>query len=394
MSNAYGKWRRLAAILVGLVLLAGGLLKIEDPVGTMLIVSAYLKFFHLPWLMGIAKGIGILLGTAEALLGVGLITGVMRKFCAIATTALLGFFTLITLVLWIANPEMDCGCFGEAVHLTHAQSFWKNVVLLALAAIAFLPFNKLGDFEARRMVAACVGVVSILFAAAYSLSHLPIADFTEFDLGAELFASLDDDLEADNHYMHGFVYEKDGQQGTFALNQLPDSSWTFVRVDTLFRESVGMQEKHPILSFYDREGEYQDRLAAEDKAVVFSVYDAEKVQWERLEGQYRAVEQAGGRPLLLMASTPQAAAQLPLPAGLTPYFADYKTLITLNRSNGGASYFDDGELIAKWTARAFPEDPSADLAADPVELSTRNILGRRIKAQGFCLYLVAALILL
>lgn len=394
MKQVLIKGRRFVAILIGIVFLGSGLLKIEDPVGTMLIVTEYLKLFHWNWLIPCAKGIGIVLGASEALIGVGLITGVFRKMFAWLTLAFLTFFTLVTLALWILNPAMDCGCFGQAIHLTHAQSFWKNVVMLVMAALAFIPVSQLGEYKARRIIAAGVGFFSVVFAVAYSQTHLPIADFTEFDLGAELFASLEDDIEADNHYVSGYVYEKDGQQGTFTLDRLPDSSWTFVRVDTLFHESVGMREKHPILSFRDAGGEYQDRLAAEGQAVVFSVYDAAKVDWTSLAEQYHSVEQAGGRPLLLVASTPEALAERGIPAGLEAYFADYKTLITLNRDNGGASYFDDGELVAKWTARAFPEDPSGALASDPVELSTHLILKRRIQAQGFCLYLAAALILL
>jgi len=394
MKQVLIKWRRFVAILIGIVFLGSGLLKIEDPVGTMLIVREYLKLFHLAWLLPCAKGIGIVLATSEALIGVGLITGVFRKLFAWLTLGFLAFFTLVTLVLWILNPSMDCGCFGEAFHLTHAQSFWKNVVLLVLGALAFIPVSQLGEYKARRIIAAGVGLFSVLFAVAYSQTHLPIADFTEFDLGAELFASLDDDIEADNHYMSGYVYEKDGQQGTFTLDRLPDSSWTFVRVDTLFHASVGMQDAHPILSFRDAAGEYQDRLAADGKAVVFSVYDAAKMDWTRLAQQYPAVQRAGARPLLLVAATPETLADLPVPAGVEVYYADYKTLITLNRDNGGASYFDDGELVAKWTARAFPEDLSGALASDPVELSTHLILKRRIQAQGFCLYLAAALILL
>ena len=79
---------------------------------------------------------------------------------------------------------------------------------------------------------------------------------------------------------------------------------------------------------------------------------------------------------------------------LPVYFADYKTLITMNRDNGGATYFDRGELVAKWGVRDFPKDLVEDLAADPVDLSTHVSVKKRIQAQGFCLILGAVLILL
>ena len=391
MKNAYLKLRRLAAILLGIVFLVSGLLKMEDPVGTMLIVTEYLKFFHLGFLLPAARVLGVLLGSVEALVGVALVTGVLRVLCAWVAGVMVVFFTAVTLILSLSGAQMDCGCFGEAIPLTPVQSFWKNVVLLALALLAFTPPRHLGTPKRHRVVAAALAALSVLFAVIYSNTHLPIADFTAFDLGAELMASLDDDLEADNHYMPAFVYEKDGQQGTFSLNQLPDSTWTFVRADTLFRASVGMRKDHPILSFRSAEGEYLDDLAARGRVVVFSVYKPETANWTRLGEQYQAAAAAGATPLVLVSATPETLAGLSL--DMPVYYADYKTLITLNRSNGGASCFAEGELIAKWPSRAFPKDLQATLQSDPVDISTRNILRRRIQAQGFCLYLAALLIL-
>ncbi|MBR1569278.1 MAG: DoxX family protein [Bacteroidales bacterium] len=389
MNRFYFRLRRGAAILTGIVFLVSGLLKLMDPVGTMLIVTEYCKFLHLQFLLPAAKVLGINLALTESALGVALITGVVRKFAAWVTFVMLGFFTLLTLVLWIRNPEMDCGCFGEAFHLTHAQSFWKNVILLALSLFAFLPMRSLGHAKKRKRLAAMVGWASLVAAAVYCNLHIPPLDFTPFAPGAELFASLDNDYQATDGYRAAFVYEKDGQQGTFTLDNLPDSTWTFVKVDSLYRETPGKGPEKPILSFRDASGEYQDELAVLDKVVVFSVYAPAKARWERLSEQVRQVEEAGARPLLLVTGTPED-----VPAGLNPYFADYKTLITLNRSNGGISYFDKGELIAKWGRRDFPKDIKSSLADDPVDLATHLSVRKSIQVQGFCLYLGAILILL
>lgn len=391
MKAGYQRLRRFAALLVGIVFLVSGLLKIIDPVGTMLIFKAYFQFFHLGFLAPLAKALGMILAVFEAALGIALFTGVFRKAAAVSTYILLGFFTLVTLVLWIFNPTMDCGCFGEAVHLTHAQSFWKNVILLALAVFAFTPFHDFGKPKRNRKVAAAVAAVSVLFVLYYSNAHLPPVDFTEFDWGAELFASLDDEVAADNHYQAAYVYEKDGQEGVFNLNDLPDSTWTFVRVDTVFRKTTSVTDEYPILSFRDAEGEYRDRMAAEGKVVVISIYEPEKAHWDLVRIQYEMVQDAGGFPLILVSADPPAHA---LPESVPVYYADYKTLITLNRSNGGGTYFDEGELVNKWSARHVPSTLAEDFAADPVDLSTRFIVRRRLRTQGFCVYLAAVLLLL
>lgn len=386
--------RRLAAVIIGIVFLIAGLIKLSDPVGAGLKVAEYFKFFHLRALLPAARAAGITLALLESSLGVALITGVLRKFTAWATTALLGFFTLVTLILWIFNPSMDCGCFGEAVHLSHAKSFWKNVVLLVLAGLSFFPFGDFGKTPRRKIVSACIAVTSLVLATIYANTHLPLVDFTDFHLGSELFASLEDDLAADNHYLESRVYEKDGKQGRFYPGYYPsDMSWKLVQTDTVFWKGPLSSDIFPILSFRNAEDVYLDRMAAEGQVMVFSVYDPAKAPWERLQRQFHAVEEAGALPLLLVACAPSQVDDYAIPYDLTVYYADYKTLIALNRDNGGCTYFYEGELIEKWMSRDFPKDLPGILAADPVNLSTYRITRHRLTAQGFCLYLAALLAL-
>jgi len=298
------------------------------------------------------------------------------------------FFTIITLILWIAKPDMDCGCFGEAIHLSHGQTLLKNVVLLALSAAAFLPFQNFGVPRKGKYVAFFLAIPSLVFALWHNARHLPMIDFTEFAPGAELFASLDNDYQEMDGKVPTFIYERNGQRGSFTLDALPDSTWTFVGVDTLSRSGMYKNAAKPVLSFRDAEGEYQDELAVLGKVMVFSVYDPEDADWDHIRSQAAEARVCGATPLILA-----------VPGEDTPedvYLADYKPLITLNRANGGATYFNDGELIAKWSPRDVPgaEELKGLLDREPVGLSTDFITGRRIKAQGFALYLLALLLLL
>ena len=351
MKASYQHYRRHIAVILGVVFLVSGILKLWDPVGTMLIVTEYFRFFQLNFLIPAAKVVGVALSLTECAVGIGLITGVLRRTSALVCSGLLTLFTILTLVIWIKNPEMDCGCFGQAIHLTHAQSFWKNVILLVLAAVAFLPFKEFGAPQGHKRVAACVALAAIVLATVYSNTHLPVVDFTAFNWGSQLFASLDDNAD-----------ESD------------------------FRRA-------PILSFRDTAGVYQDELAAEGRVVVFSVYDAANADWSRLEQDFREAGATPVQPLLLVSATPDEMATCALSPDIVPYYSDYKTLITLNRSNGGGSYFYQGELVHKWAAAHFPDSFSEDVAEDPVALSNRHVTRRRLTAQGFCVALLAIFLL-
>ena len=388
MKKAHHRLRRFCAILIGLVFLASGLLKLLDPVGTGLIVSEYFKFFHLGFLQGAAKAFGMVLSLVEAITGAALISGVFRRLTAVVTSILLVFFTTVTIILWIANPDMDCGCFGEAIHLTHGQTLLKNLILVVLAVVAFIPFQNFGVARKGKKVAFAIAALSLVFALWYNARHLPMIDFTEFAAGSELFASLDNDYQEMDGKVPTFIYERDGQRGSFTLDNLPDSTWTFVAVDTLTRSGLYKTASKPVLSFRDAEGNYQDELAVLGKVMVFSVYNPDKADWDRIRTQAAEARTAGATPLILTVPGENAPQDV--------YYADYKPLITLNRANGGATYFNDGELISKWSPRDVPagEDLKNLLDREPVGASTDFIVGRRIRAQGFTVYLLALLLLL
>ena len=142
--------KRFCGFITGIVFFIGGLLKLLDPVGAGLVMKEYLDFLHIGFLGSASKGLGVFFAFAETLIGTGLITGICRKAFGIASVSLQVFFTLLTLLLVIFNPEMDCGCFGEAIHLTHMQTFVKNLVLLALLSAYYFPAKMLGKGIRRK----------------------------------------------------------------------------------------------------------------------------------------------------------------------------------------------------------------------------------------------------
>jgi uncharacterized membrane protein YphA (DoxX/SURF4 family) len=379
------RMKRFCGFITGFVFFISGILKLMDPTGAGLVMKEYFRFLHLGFLNGTATAAGVAFALAETIIGAALITGVWRKITAMVATALQTFFTFITLLLVIFQPEMDCGCFGEAIHLTHGETFVKNIILLALLLIYYIPRQKFGGTKKKKYVSFGLVSLSTVAFAIYSLLYIPMVDFTDFRPGTLVNS---DKTSGSGVYQAVFIYEKDGKEDTFTLETLPDSTWTFVRTET---QSPAETEKQPAtISIYDRNGNYADHLLTEGKSIIISIYK-DKVTQKEQEQIIRTLDNAaaaGFRPFLLSASADIDCDYI--------YFCDYKTLITLNRSNGGATYMEDGYIIRKWAKKALPD--AEELTMLSKEDSTETFIGRDTRSnlafQGFLLYVFAVMLLL
>ena len=384
--------KRFCGFVTGFVFFIGGILKLMDPVGAGLVMGEYLDFLHMGFLGFSAKVLGTAFALAETVIGTALITGVWRKTTGIAAMAFQTFFTLLTLALVIFNPEMDCGCFGEAIHLTHMETFLKNIVLCILLCAYFFPMKMLGQPQKRKYVSFGIVTVSVTAFMIYSWMYIPLMNFTDYKPAAALKAGQNSSGSDGDMFEAVFVYEKDGNEQTFDLNHLPDSTWNFVRTETA---AVSEQESDGLidLSFYNESGEYLDELAVDGKVMVVSVYDTKigSHRWEEILGFMTDAEVSGFNTLLLVSGT---APEDQAPDNL--YHADRKTLLAMNRSNGGVTYFSNGYLVRKWARRGAPdfeellEIASEDETETIIYHDTKGSLG----FQGFLLYVFAVMLLL
>lgn len=394
MKRGYNVFRRFCAFVLGAVFLISGILKLMDPVGSEFIMRSYFSFLHIGFMDFSAKFFGVAFALTEAVLGAALMSGVWRKVVGIAVVALTTFFTLLTLVLLIFNPVMDCGCFGEAIHLTHLQTFVKNVILCALCCGAFIPMRELDRPVKVKYVSFALTACSLVALLIYSLVALPLKDYTAFHPGAMLQAAADEQYK--DFSEPEFIYEKDGVTQAFSLDALPDSSWNFV--DSRIRQDDFAAGT--VLTLTDDAGEYCDSLATKGNVLVVSAY--RKLSAGRIEGIESLVADAraaGLTPIVLVPSDDVLAAASEKHAALEDglvYYSDYKTLATLNRSNGGATWISDGQIVRKWsyTLRPSSEKLSAALAEDPTALALETQSKGSLALQSFLLYIFAVLLLL
>ena len=393
--------KRFCGFVTGFVIFLSGIVKLLDPVGAGLVMDGYFDFLHLGFMAPASKFFGVAFALAETIIGTGLITGVWRKTVALSAIILQGFFTLLTLLLVIFNPEMDCGCFGEAIHLTHMQTFIKNIILCILLAAYFFPSSQLGENRKRKYASFALVTASVLAFTVYSLMYIPLIDFTDFKPAAALMAG---EGSGGDSYESVFIYEKDGERQSFTIDHLPDSTWTFVDTETVMIESEGNASVN--LSIRDAYGDYHDGIAAEGKIMIVSVYDIDRKagRWGQTAHFLSNAEKAGFTSLLLVRSTQEEfeeavsclAPQVAEVLRRHLYFSDYKELISMNRSNGGATFFCDGYLIRKWARRALPDMKNLEelVEADETEALIERSTNGDLTFQGFLLYVFAVMLLL
>ena len=361
--------RGLCRVIFALTFIVSGVLKLLDPVGTGLIVKEYLGFMHLDFMASAAVWLGIGLSVLEFTIGICVLSGLRLKIVAWAALGLTVLFTALTWYLMRYNPISDCGCFGEAIHLTNTQTFVKNVVLLVLAILIFL-----GRKRATRLAPAptewlFIAIFALLaFSVAYrALATIPQVDFTAYRVGNSL-----DELSHENtaRYETTFIYTKDGHTQEFTLDNLPDESWTYLDSKTV---QTGGSTKMAQVDFSLEQ--------MEGPVLAVTVYNPEALDIRHMEriDKFRQAALLQGQEVIMYG-----------PSGdYVP--ADRKSLMTLNRSNGGAVYFHDGTIVAKWSN---VELPDVDLAAVLDEDHDVLILRHRIREQLYVSILIAGALVL
>lgn len=220
-------------ILTGLIFVFSGFVKGIDPLGTAFKLEDYFTAFGAGFLDGLALPLAILLCLVEFVTGMMLLTGSFVRTASWMAALFMALFTPLTLVLAIFNPVTDCGCFGDAILLTNWQTFFKNIFITLLVVFIFIRRDDLtGTLSVKAGLSATLAfsVLFLLFMR-YNLAYLPVIDFRPYKVGTNLpeAMSVPPDAEPDRFDI-SFIYEKDGLQKEFTLNDYPadDTAWKFV----------------------------------------------------------------------------------------------------------------------------------------------------------------------
>jgi len=372
---------RISRIITGLVFVFSGLVKGIDPLGTAYKLNDYFSAFKFSFLDDLALPLSILLCSVEFLVGLMLVTGSFTKTASWAVALFMAIFTPLTLVLAIFNPVSDCGCFGDAIHLTNWQTFYKNVILTLFVVFVFI---RRDDRNAtmnviRSTVAFCAYTLLFILFVWYNLAFLPVIDFRPYRPGTNLPAAMARPADApEDKYDIRFLYSKDGVTKEFTLKDYPanDTTWEFVDQKSVL---VSAGYKPPVHDFYivtaDGTDMTDDILGNPGFTLLMIAGKLEKSNKKGIaDGLSLGFEiQKQNIGFYVVTATPAEDAGA-YSAGFTTLFADQTTLKTVIRANPGYLLLQNGTVMAMWSHRDVPSPDKfvGDLNALSVKTHTRR----------------------
>lgn len=215
----------LLRIIVGGTFVFSGFAKAVDPWGSMYKIQEYLAAWGFEGMPREALFFtASVLAMIEFTAGAMLLLGCMRRVSVWVIAALMLVMLPLSIYIAVANPVADCGCFGDALVISNQATMWKNIVL-TLLIIVLLKWNTWADgsiVPIMQWIPASACVLYCVVLSFIGLTIQPVVDFRPYKVGEPLMAQ-DDEVEAPE-----LIYEKDGEQRTFPIDDLPGDDWTYV----------------------------------------------------------------------------------------------------------------------------------------------------------------------
>jgi len=355
--------KSISRYISGFVFVFSGLVKGIDPMGSMYKFIDYFTAFNLDALEPLAYKLGIILCTSEVVIGFAILTGIRIRLAAWGLLIFMLGFTPLTLFLAIVNPVADCGCFGDAIHLSNWQTFFKNIIISAFVIIVFAnrkKYKPLSTAGNEWMALVIFAVVFVLFTR-YNYRHLPVVDFRPYKTGTNIPGSMiiPDGAPVDE-YETTLIYEKDGNQKQFTLENYPsdDTTWTFVDSKTrLIKE--GDKPRIYDFSLITPDGQDLTDIVLTDTAFSFMMLSIEfgEADWDLVDQGIEAGLECQDKGIgfyILTSSSPEMIESYQ--QDLNVFYVDETTMKTIIRSNPGFMALKEGIITKKWAGRDLPAE--------------------------------------
>lgn len=372
----------LCRIIVALTFIFSGFVKAIDPIGLQYKLQDYLGAIGIPgflpdWMLLI---MAVLLAAVEFCMGIFLLFAIQRRLISKLIVVFMSIMTLITVWLVVANPVKDCGCFGDALHLTNTETLVKNIILLGCSIVIMRRPLAMFRFisESNQWIVINYTIVFIFVSSGLSLYYLPLFDFRPYRIGTNIPRGMEIPKDAEQPLFETtFIMEKGGQRKEFTLNDYPDSTWKFIDSKTVQVKEGYIPPIHDFSVADRKTGKDLTDSVLRHKGYTFLLIApylerADDSNFGDIDQLYEYAQTYNIPFYCLTASTAKAIQRWRDITGAEYPFCitDETTLKTIVRSNPGLLLLKDGTIINKWSHNQLPNGAKLSL---PI---TQSALGK------------------
>ena len=358
----------LCRIIVAVTFIFSGFVKAIDPIGTQYKLQDYLGAIGMAGILPnwTLLAVAVFLAAIEFCIGIFLLFAIQRRLISKLTVAFMAFMTMVTVWIVVADPVKDCGCFGDALHLTNTETLIKNIVLLVCSlAIMYRPLAMFRFVsKSNQWIVTNYTIVFILVSSGLSLYYLPIFDFRPYHIGVNIPRGMEIPKGAKlPQFKTTFIMEKNGQRKEFTLDNYPDASWKFIDSKTVQTSEGYIPPIHDFSITDNKTGLDLTNSVLSHKGYTFLLIaphleTADDSNFGDIDRLYEYAQSYDIPFYCLTASTTTAIKRwVDLTGAEYPFcITDEAVLKTIIRSNPGLLLLKDGTIINKWSHNNLPNE--------------------------------------
>lgn len=356
--------RDACRFIIGIVFIFSGTVKAIDPLGTVYKFQDYFQAFHLSFLKEFSLPLTIILCTLEFIAGFSLLLNIRQKAGLVIVLLLMVVFTPLTFILALTNPVTDCGCFGDAVHLTNWQTFLKNIILLIPFIYLFITRNEIapGSSKTRSWIIISIASTAFILFIFYNLRYLPVIDFLPYKTGTYIpdKMKMPEGSQGDK-YKTTLVYQKDGRKQEFTLETYPanDTTWKFVEQKSVLISKGYQPPIHDFSITTVSNEDITNQILSSEKPVLLMISKKLKeADPDLLRAGINKGYYCMGNLIDFYLVTASGSDEVRTYGNgiITFCFGDETTLKTMIRSNPGYILLRKGTIIGKWSWANMPDN--------------------------------------
>ena len=358
----------LCRIIVAVTFIFSGFVKAIDPIGTQYKLQDYLGAIGMAGILPnwTLLAVAVFLAAIEFCIGIFLLFAIQRRLISKLTVAFMAFMTMVTVWIVVADPVKDCGCFGDALHLTNTETLIKNIVLLVCSLT--IMYRPLAMFrfvsKSNQWIVTNYTIVFILVSSGFSLYYLPIFDFRPYHIGVNIPRGMEIPKGAKlPQFNTTFIMEKNGQRKEFTLDNYPDASWKFIDSKTVQTSEGYIPPIHDFSITDNKTGLDLTNSVLSHKGYTFLLIaphleTADDSNFGDIDRLYEYAQSYDIPFYCLTASTTKAIKRwVDLTGAEYPFcITDEAVLKTIIRSNPGLLLLKDGTIINKWSHNNLPNE--------------------------------------